>query len=217
MGITTRQNHKGGKMSGKSKNHQTHKNEDVSQEIKKEWKHLNKFKDENRLLFAAFIIVLTSIVVLNAFYVINSSNSQKRPVITQDETTQILTSRQTGSNTAQTVSVSNVAENDKKDYAFTIDPSETMLILDVSITNNTNDTQHLIPANQLYVRSSEGDYATLHASMYVKTPLQSQDLAPGKTAKGQVSFNVPKREAKPLLYVDTGWDNHVPIVFDVLH
>ena len=204
-------------MSGHKTKQHPQDSQDVGNEIKKEWKHLGKFKDENRLLFAAFIIVLTSIVVLNAFYVINSSNDNDRPVIVQDETSTVLTSKQTGSNIAQTVSISNVAENDKMDYAFTIDPSETMLILDISITNNTTQTQQLIPVNQLYVRSSEGDNSTLHASMYVKTPLQAQDLAPGKTAKGQVSFNVPKREARPLLYVDTGWNNHVPTVFDVLH
>ncbi len=191
--------------------------DDVSKELKKEWKHLSKFKDENHLLFAAFIIVLTSLVVLNAFYIINNSNNQQRPIIVQDETTAVLTSHQIANNGAQTVSISNVAENDKMDYAFAIDPTETMLTMDISITNNTDATQTLIPVNQLYVRSTEGDYVTLHASMYVKNPLKSQELAPGKTATGQISFNVPKRVAKPLLYVDTGWNNHVPIVFDVLH
>ena len=184
-------------------------------ELKREWKHFRRFKDENHLLFAAFVIVLTSLVVLNAFYVI--SKNRNNEVVVSNDANQVLTSLQSGNNPSQKVTISNVSENDKMDYAFTIDPSETMLILDVSITNTSSATKQLIPVNQFFVRTSQGETAALHASMYVTNPLKSEDLAPGQTAKGQISFNVPKREAKPLLYVDTGWDNYVPIVFDVLH
>lgn len=186
-------------------------------EVKREWRHLHKFRDENRLLFAAFIIVLTALVIINATYVINHASQSSGKSSSSSDANHVLTSLQTGTLGSVKARVSKVTENGKTDYAFTIGPSETMLIMDISITNLSADSQHLIPVSQLYVRTDEGDYAALHASMYVTNPLQATDLKPGQTATGQISFNVPKRAARPLLYVDTGWDSYAPIVFDVLH
>jgi hypothetical protein len=186
-------------------------------EVKREWRHFIKFKDENYLLFTAFVIVIAASLIINTVYILNRNSrvSATKTLFTPD-TSRVLTSLQKGTNSGEAVKISNVTENSKTDYAFTIDPNETMLILNISITNNTVATQQLIPVNQFYVRSNEGDYRALHASMYVTTPLAAAELAPGKTATGQLSFNVPKHIAHPLLYVDTGWDNSVPLVYDVL-
>ncbi len=188
---------------------------------KREWRHLVQLTDENHLLFTAFVILLAAAVIINTAYVLNhnslSFSTRHTKTIIVPDSSAVLTSLQIGSNSAETVKVSKVTENNNTDYAFAIDPSETMLIMDFSITNNTPATQQLIPVNQLYVRSRTGDYANLHASMYVTTPLSATELAPGKTATGELSFNVPKSVAHPLLYVDTGWDKNVPLVFDVLH
>lgn len=191
-------------------------------EAKREWKHLKKFTDENYLLFTAFIFLLAAAVIINTVYIVKISsrpdeNRVASTTITLPDSAKVLTSHQVGTNAALEVSVSDVTENDSPDNAFAILPTETMLILTISITNKTDDTQQLIPVNQLYVRSNEGDYSTLHVSSFVTAPLAATDLAPGKTATGQISFNVPKRVAHPLLYVDTGWANMVPLVFDVLY
>ncbi|CAN5418095.1 hypothetical protein BH10PAT3_BH10PAT3_6630 [soil metagenome] len=189
-------------------------------EVKREWRHVIKFKDENHLLFMAFVLLMAALVIINTVYVLNrgfSGHGSKatKTLITVDSG-KYLTSQQTGSNDSETVSIKNVTENDRTDNAFTIDPSQTMLILSISITNTTEKSQQLIPVNQLYVKTSEGDYAALHASSYVTVPLGATELAPGKTAKGQISFAVPKHIANPLLYVDTGWNKNIPLVFDVL-
>lgn len=190
-------------------------------EVKREWRHFLKFKDENRLLFTAFVVLLMSAIVINAIFVVryNRDRSHTPPAIKTVVVTdpaKVLTSQQVGNNDAMTVTISSVTENDKYDQAFTIDSSETMLILDISITNKTGSVQQLIPVNQFYVRTEEGDYSALHASSYVISPLEATDLAPNKTATGQLSFNVPKHVAHPLLYVDTGWGKNVPLVYDVL-
>ncbi len=187
------------------------------QEVKREWRNFLKFNDENRLLFAAFIVVLCSLLVVNVLFVVNALTTHYEPTKTQIKTNQYITSHYEGTNGVLSAKISNVTENDKKDNAFTIDPSETMLIMDIEIKNTTNQMQHLIPSTQLYVRSDEGDYAQLHASMYVVTPLSAKELAPGESVKGQISFNVPKRVATPLVYIDTGWDNYGPVIFDALH
>ena len=190
-------------------------------EMKREWRHFVKFRDENYLLFIAFVILVAAGVIINTSYVINHTSSARATsknskTIVVPYPTKRLTSQQTGTNSAQTVKISNVTENDKKDYAYSLDSTETMLIMDISVTNNTLQTQQLIPVNQLYVRTEEGDNAAMHASMYVTKPLDATELAPGKTATGQISFAVPKHIAHPLLYVDTGWDKSVPLVYDVL-
>ncbi len=188
-------------------------------EVKREWRQFLRFKDENRLLFASFIVVLTAIVVINTLYIVNYTNrgTDDGTVATQPNPNLVLTSLQTGTNHAVQARVSNVSENSKRDYAFTIDPSDTMLTMDISITNLTSVTQQVLPSNQLYVRSNEGDYAPLHPSMYLTNALAATDVQPGQTVKGQISFDVPQRVASPLLYVDTGWGGYAPLVFDVLH
>lgn len=188
-------------------------------EVKREWKHFKKFKDENYLLFTAFVILVSAIVIVNTVYILdhNSNNTPRYLSGGVSDIGKVLTSQQAGQNSAVKVSVSSVTEDDKTDYAFSAEPGTTMLIMSVTITNLTNATQHLIPVSQFFVHSDEGDYAPLHASMYVTKPLEANDLAPGKSATGQISFSVPKRVARPLLFIDTGWDKNVPIVFDVLH
>jgi hypothetical protein len=190
-------------------------------EVKREWRHFLKFKDENHLLFMAFVILITATVVINAAYIINRTRDTRRTplkakTVVYTDSSKVLTSQQVGANDAETVKISNVTENDKTDRAFTIDSNETMLILNISITNSTNAAQQLIPVNHFYIRTNEGDIATLHASSFVTDPIAAADVAPGKTVSGQLSFNVPKHIAHPLLYVDTGWGKNVPLVYDVL-
>lgn len=191
------------------------------EEVKREWRHFIKFKDENYLLFTAFVIVISAILIVNTVYVLNHNSTFKRitssRTVVLPDSSKVLTSQQTGSNSAEIVTVSSVTENSQTDHAFAMAPNDTMLIMNISIKNNSSETKQLIPVNQMFVRSREGDYSPLHASMYVTTPLAATDLAPGQSATGQLSFSVPKHIAHPLLYVDTGWDKTVPLVFDVLH
>lgn len=193
--------------------------ENEIKEVKREWRNFLRFNGENRLLFAALIVVLCSFLIVNALLVMSgmSTNSTNDTPEQARYSSQYVTSHYEGKNGALKARISNVTENNQKDPAFTIDPSETMLIMDVSITNTTSSIQHLIPSTQLYVRSDEGDYAQLHASMFVTNPLPAKDLVPNETVTGQISFNVPKRVAMPLVYIDTGWNNFGPVVFDALH
>lgn len=191
----------------------------TDKQVKKGRKYLKRIliKDEDHFLFASFIVLLLAIIVVNTLYVMNRlPHFRLTTRIIETTPSKVLTSLQKGSTSSYDVTVSNVYETDRRDPAFTLASNETMLIFDINITNKTAQTQQFLPVNQLYVRSRDGYYATMHPSIYVTRPIPADTITPGKTISGQVSFNVPIHQAHPLLYVDLGWDNTVPIVFDVL-
>lgn len=130
----------------------------------------------------------------------------------------ILSSSQQAQTDVFSVDIKKVTKNDNKDYAFEYDnTAETMLIVDLSIRNRTSVTQTLAPSAQLYIRTQDGLFVSMHPSMYITEPLQFEEVAPGNTMSGQVSFNIPKDMQRPLLYIDLGWGGHVPVVYDILH
>jgi hypothetical protein len=103
------------------------------------------------------------------------------------------------------------------DPAFPLGPGKALLTLDITITNNTSKTQHLIPVSHFFVRSPDGDNSTLQPSSFLTKPLETQDLIPGQSASGQLSFAILENQSKPLLYIDPMWDDTTPLVVDVLH
>ncbi len=194
--------------------------EDEAKELQKEYRHFEKFRDENSLLFAVFVLGIAALVIINTIFWVQYTSKRYEQQNKQTATIVNLTtatSLQTAHNFAVSARVSNVAEQTKTDPAFTLPEGETLLVMDIEITNKTDKTQHLIPVSQFYVRSDEGDYAVLHPSVFVPQPLPAQDLKPGESASGALSFSVPKRIASPLVYIDTMWDNSTPLVIDVLH
>ncbi len=171
--------------------------------------------------FMSWAGVLTSLIVLliiNAAYITNRiyhDSTQPAPRVIANSNL-VLTSLQADETKNYTVKVSNVTESSAFDPAFTIDTTDTMLIMDISITNHTAGKQDLTPTTQLYVRDREGDTFVMHPSIAIKNPLAAASVLPGQTVTGQISFAVPKRLAHPLLYVDFGWTNQAPTVIDVL-
>ncbi len=183
---------------------------------KKEWREILRIRDENHFLYLGLLIVITSLLVVVGVGVINQVLKQPALVITlnQPPIGKVLTSSDRAKTMAFEATISNVTESDKPDPAFKIAPSETMLILDIKITNRTAKDQDLVPVNQLYVRGREGEAATMHPTLALTRPLAATTLAPGATVTGQVSFNVPKSLAHPLVYFDPGWGGFGPVVFD---
>lgn len=196
------------------KNHDSQKSKTKSKSL--------KFNDNEILLFGILLVLLGLLVIVGLY--VNRYLKNTDPKVSTIHSTAgdvsppfVLHSQQLAKTDAYDVSISNVSENDKKDRAFPISDNETMLILDFSITNKTRSEQDFYPMTDLYVRNKDGDYSALHASSLVTNPLIPGKLKPGETLSGQVSFSVLKRDARPLLYVDTGWNDQVPVVFDVLH
>ena len=132
-------------------------------------------------------------------------------------TSRYLTSSQTGHTAAYDVSLTGVTEDATPDPAFTLETGYTFLIFDITVTNRSAGTLDFVPVNQLYVRDNQGDTFTMHPASKLTKPIAATKLEPGQSATGQVSFAIPKKLARPLLYVDPQWDDLAPIVFDVLH
>lgn len=195
--------------------------EDVVKEIRKESKLLKKIlaKNEDHLLFTGFVMVMTAIVVISTVYLFNRTTIFiDSPVESGSESSPsyVLRSNDTATTDSSTISIKDVSEKSEVDRAFTISEEETFLIFNISITNNSPGEQDLYPVKQLYVRSKDGDYYPMHISSFIATPLEPATLKPGETASGQVSFAVPKTLANPLVYIDLGWNDIVPTVYDVL-
>ena len=194
--------------------------EDEAKELRREFKHFEKFRDENSLLFGVFVAAIVALLVVNtmfwAQYTARRSERENR-VTTTIADLKSSTSLQTAHNFAVSARVSNVGTKTEQDRAFPIEPGKTLLVMDITVTNKTGNGQQLIPVTQFYVRSSDGQYATLYPSTKLKKALLPQDLKPGESATGQLSFAISERTTKPLLYIDTMWDRATPLVIDVLH
>lgn len=192
--------------------------EDEAKELRKEYKRFAKFRDENSLLMSVFVLGIAALVIINTLFWMKwaAENPSSTPGV-HVVSSNVVTSLQQARNASLAASVRSVTTNSAADPAFGIPDEQTMLIMDLTVTNTSKVTQQFIPVSQLYVRTRDGDYSQLHASTHVTNPIAVRDLAPGQSVSGQVSFAVLKRSDRPLLYVDTGWDNTAPLVIDVLH
>ena len=172
-------------------------------------------KDEDHLIFTGFVVIIVALVTIFAIQAFTRPTTEvvSTPIPFHSR---ILTSHDKGMTDGLEVSISNVTVNSAADPAFPISSEETMLIMDLSITNHSATVQEFIPVTQLYVRSREGNYYQMHASVAVQNPIPATSLEPEQTVSGQVSFAIPKRLAQPLLYIDTGWNDTTPLVYSVL-
>ncbi len=192
----------------------------TAHEPKKNRITFNPMRDDNHLLWAGLLLVLATLVTINAAYIVtelkndseSSSQSDAQPVTRPH----VLRSTQTAHTPSLVASINKIAEIDKSDPAFTLEDNETLLSMMLTITNRTSSSQFFIPTSVLYVHTGKGDYRPLHPSIYVTDQIFSGTLKPGQTVSGQISFSVPKQEINPLLYIDTGWNDEVPIVFSPL-
>ena len=173
-----------------------------------------RFRHEHSLVFAAFVLALTALVVVNTLFMVHTLRREQnvQPVVYS----RISTSLQLASNGALQAQVRNVA-TELSDDLFQVSDIQAVLIMDITIKNPTPRPQHSIQFNQLYVRSEEGPPGALHMPPHAPNPPPASELKPGQSVSGQLSFVIPRSAEKPLLYIDTGWDNSTPLVVDVLH
>lgn len=194
--------------------------DDETKELKREYRHFKKFRNENSLLFGVLVSAVVAILIVNTIFWVQFTD-QRYKEASRNATTvasnTVSTSLQTARNFAVAARASNIGTRTNADKAFPLEPGKTLLVMDLTITNKTDRAQHLIPVSQLYVRTTDGDYVTLYPSSILTKPLDSQDLKPGQSVTGQLNFAIPSDIDRPLLYVDTLWDNSTPLLIDVLH
>lgn len=173
-------------------------------------------KDENHLLFTGFVMIMIAVVVISTFRLFSESSvslSINRSHVSAP--TRILGTNAVAYTDDYEVFVTDVSSSNKQDPAFPLESGETLLRFNISLTNTSQIEQTFTPVTQLYIRSREGGYYQMHPSMSLTNPIQSGALSPGQTIDGEVSFAIPEGLAEPLLYVDPGWDDIVPVVISV--
>lgn len=192
----------------------------VEEEVRKTNKLLLKLlsKNEDHLLFTGFVILLIAGIIIATLYVSNRDLERYKIITKHYEASPsfILKSTEVASTDASKIIVSGVYETSELDRAFTIPDDQTFLIFKLEITNNTSGEQDLSPVKQLFVRSRDGDYYPMHITSFISEGLPATIIKPSETVSGEVSFAVPKKLADPLLYVDLGWNNQSPVVYDIL-
>jgi hypothetical protein len=114
------------------------------------------------------------------------------------------------------IKISNVYESEKSIKGFEIAQSETFLVFNVSIKNKTGVEQNFYPVTQMFVRDTRSGQTFYMAPTTLSNPLQAGSIKPGDTIEGQLSYAIPKTTPRPLLYIDLGWDDIVPVVFSPL-
>ncbi len=174
---------------------------------------IRETRDVHTFQVATTFVLIALLVMLSVALIVNYNTKNSNPV----NSASILNVTQIGQSTSARVVIQGVTEDSTYDKLFPILPSETMLIINLSVTNISSITQQFIPASQLYVRDDQGYFAVPHHSSLITNPILPVELAPGQTTSGQIAFNVPKTAASPLVYIDTQWNNAGPIIFDVLH
>lgn len=179
--------------------------------------HKRLFGDENYLVRTGLVLVLVTLAIMNAAYIVtnlrNTSDSSGSGYGNQPHR---LLSNQTAQTPSVEASISDVSESARPDPAFKLAEGEKLLLVRLKLANSTKTPQQFIPTSALYVRTPQGDMRMMHPSLFIVDQIYSGTMKPGQTIEGQIAFSVPKNATEPLLYIDTGWNNEIPIVFKPL-
>lgn len=91
--------------------------------------------------------------------------------------------------------------------SFTAPSDKHYVILELSVTNNSDSPIHILPTSDTYLKTSDGNvsYVTPFA---LDQPFRAGELLPGETIKGQLSYQA-ERQKPQTLYVDAIWSGGV--------
>lgn len=89
------------------------------------------------------------------------------------------------------------------------------VIVTVTITNNTDQVQPLIPAHQTFIRDALGNSFQLAPIDEIKNPIPGGTLRAGESRTGELSYIVDKDATHLRFYFDSRWSDAPPIVIDL--
>lgn len=85
-------------------------------------------------------------------------------------------------------------------------------IIRLQVTNDTDAKQIFIPTNHLFLKSRDGQIAQMQPMLGVKDAIYSGPIEPGASIEGEVSFIVDATSQDFWLYLDTRWNNSMPML-----
>lgn len=95
-------------------------------------------------------------------------------------------------------------------------PSEDgqILVFDITIHNKSDQELDFLPSIQTYIRDNQGAFYLMKPTK-LNTPYESGKISPHSKKNGQLSFEIPKRGVPLMFYLDSGWYNYAPTVFNL--
>lgn len=111
--------------------------------------------------------------------------------------------------------VNSVNDDMKLAKRFHLPSDQRVLVYNISIKNTGDKKVQFLPALHTYLRDNEGDYYQLLADV-VDEPIKPTELQPGQTITGNLAFVTMNRKMPLYFYLDTGWEDRGPIVFDIV-
>lgn len=156
-----------------------------------------------------FLIIVVGLLALSAALTYKISIMRTVPNATRPQVNQTVISAEK----TYSVKLNNAYVDTSLAQRFHLPSTQKVVIYDLSITNNNSNKLYITPALQLFLRDNEGDYYQLLADV-VKDPLKPGIIEKGQTSQGEVAFVVMNRKMPLWLYIDTGWENRGPVVFD---
>ena len=110
-----------------------------------------------------------------------------------------------------TIKVSNVKE--ETNYIMGIKPtdSEKIIVLTVSITNNSEEPFEIYPTIQTFIRDDQGVTYTM-VPVALDDPFEAKTLQPGESETGNLSYLVTNRPLPLLYYIENRQSNIGPFV-----
>lgn len=80
-----------------------------------------------------------------------------------------------------------------------------LLVLTLSVTNETTEEEFAIIPFDFYLNDSEGKVMEISYSAYLDNPMNSGSLQPGQTMSGEVAYDVPEGKDDLSFFWMPGW------------
>ncbi len=133
-------------------------------------------------------------IISGVFYLKNSSDSYKTPIYSQNETIK-------QPKFEIKLNESNIMQYEEPNSGM----SFSYVIVNISITNTSNDTLSFIPVFQSHIRTAKGKSLDMSPYPDLKNPINAGDIEPGVTLTGELSYLVSNTDQQLLFYFGPDW------------
>lgn len=186
----------------------------TQQSHKKSVKKKSSSRTSENIYINKTIIVLLFFVLIILSLTAISSLQKKVESIPNARRVSVGETAESAENTF-TAKVNSVSDDKKLAKRFRLLSDQRVLIYNISIKNTSDKNLQFLPALHTYLRDNEGDYYQILADV-VDDPIKPTELQPGQTISGNLAFVTMNRKLPLYFYLDTGWEDRGPIVFDIV-
>lgn len=176
---------------------------------------------ENHFLTLGVTLLVIALVIVNSIVAVRYITSPDKASFfgrnssSSAQPARVLTTQAPIKTGSYTITISNSFQSPSPVSDAKAGAGNTFLGFTISITNTAGKDFPVNPSTQLFVRDRQGNTYSYKALNF-DNALRSDTLPNGQTLSGQVAFEIPRNLARPILYIDLGWDQIQPIAVSVL-